>query len=305
MKFQRFTKKNIIVNTLLVTLYLLWSNLALHSGAGSLFLSAFWLVMFYAHQKTRRFILGFSIFILYWIIYDSMRILPNYQVNTVHIKQPYIIEKSLFGVVYNNKLLTPNEYFDIIHTKTLDIIAGLFYLNWVPVPLAFAFYLYFKNKELFINFSLTFLLVNIAGFIIYYLYPAAPPWYVKIYGFDLHIGVPGNTAGLGRFDALTGINVFSSLYGKNANVLAAMPSLHASYPVVVLYYALKNRMKAASGFFVIFMLGIWFSAVYSGHHYIIDVLAGLIIAITVIFAFEKISNKKSIKKHLENFSKII
>ncbi len=305
MKFQRFTKKNIITNGILTVAYLLWSGLVLHSGAEKFYLTGFWLVMYYAGNKTRRFILGFSIFLIYWIIYDSMRILPNYEVGTVHIKQPYNLEKSLFGIVYNNKTITPNEFFDAVHTKTLDIIAGLFYLNWVPVPLAFALYLYFKNKELFVKFSLTFLLVNIAGFVVYYLYPAAPPWYVKLYGFQLHIGVPGNTAGLGRFDNITGVHVFSSLYEKNANVLAAMPSLHASYPVIVLYYALKNGMKTASAVFVIFMLGIWFSAVYSGHHYLIDVLAGALLAVVIIALFEKSCNYPSIKNRLVRFSEII
>jgi len=38
--------------------------------------------------------------------------------------------------------------------------------------------------------------------------------------------------------------------------------------------------------FVVFMLGIWFAAVYSGHHYIIDVLAGILCALIGIAIFE-------------------
>lgn len=228
-----------------------------------------------------------------------MRILPNYEVSAVHIKQPYELEKILFGITFHHNLITPNEYFDLIHTKFLDVMSGLFYINWVSVPIAFAVYLYFKDKILFTKFSMVFLLVNIFGFIIYYIYPAAPPWYVKLYGFNLHLGVPGNIAGLGRFDKLIGIPIFAGLYEKNANVLAAMPSLHASYPVIVLFYAIKKRLGWGNLFFILFMLGIWFSAVYSGHHYIIDVVMGVMLALVVLFSFEKITTIKYINKLIQ------
>jgi len=301
MEFKRFTKRDIIINSLIAIIYLIWTHFAGGTRPEHYFLVFLWFIMFYAHEKTRRFILGFSIFIIFWIIYDSMRILPNYEVSAVHIKQPYELEKLLFGITFQHSIYTPNEYFELIHTKFLDIVSGLFYINWIPIPIAFGVYLYFKDKILFTQFSLAFLLVNIFGFIIYYLYPAAPPWYVKLYGFDLHIGIPGNTAGLGRFDKLTGIPIFAGLYEKNANVLAAIPSLHASYPVIVLFYAIKKRLGWVNIFFILFMLGIWFSAVYSGHHYVLDIIAGASLAIIVLFIFEKISKKQRLNHWMQKF----
>src|SRR5882757_4617233 len=104
----------------------------------------------------------------------------------------------------------------------------------MPIPLLFAFYLFRKNKIQFLHFSLAFLFVNLIGFVVYYACPAAPPWYVQQYGFDVNFNTPGNTAGLARFDAYFGINLFHNLYAKSSNVFAAMPSLHSAYPVVVL-----------------------------------------------------------------------
>ncbi len=305
MSFKRFTKKNIITNIILAITYVLWNIFVGGLRSEHVFLIVLWFVMFYATEKTRKFILGFSIFIIYWIIYDSMRILPNYKVSQAHIRQPYEYEKSLFGIADGNTLLTPNEYFALYHKPFLDLLSGLFYINWVPVPLAFGVYLYFKDKYIFTKFSLVFLLVNIFGFIIYYIYPAAPPWYVQLYGFDLHIGVPGNRAGLARFDNLIDIPVFKNIYNKNANVLAAMPSLHATYPLIVLFYGIKKGLKKINIIFAIFMLGIWFSAVYSSHHYIIDLIAGVILAIIVILLFEKISEKPFFNKKIQSFIKQI
>ena len=137
------------------------------------------------------------------------------------------------------------------------------------------------------HFSLTFLFVNIIGFIIYYIYPAAPPWYVQHYGFQFIAHTPGNTAGLQRFDNFFHAGIFNSLYAKSSNVFAAMPSLHSSYPLITLYYGIKNRLGAINIVFAIIMFGIWFAAVYSSHHYILDVLAGITCAIIGIFIFQK------------------
>jgi len=302
MEFHRFTKKNIMINTLLVLVYLLWNFVIGEIRSEHYFLVILWLAAFYVSDKSRRFILAFSIFILFWIIYDSMRIIPNYEVSTPHIQEPYAFEKAIFGIHHNGILLTPNEYFSIVNNQFLDFLSGFFYINWMPIPIGFGVYLYLTNKSLFIKYSLAFLLVNLLGFIIYYLYPAAPPWYVELYGFDLHIGVPGNRAGLIRFDELVGVPVFENIYNKNANVLAAIPSLHAAYPVVVLFYAVKKKMKLwiKTGF-TLFMLGIWFSAVYSCHHYIIDVLMGVMLALMTLFLFDRILRNPEADKMIRQF----
>lgn len=306
MEFIRFTKKNIIINTVLVVIYLLWNIIVGEIRSEHYLLVILWLSAFYAHDKSRRFILGFSIFIIFWVIYDSMRIIPNYEVSTVHINEPYEFEKILFGINVNGNLLTPNEYFSIFNNKILDFLSGFFYINWMPIPIGFGIYLYLKDKSLFLEYSLVFLLVNLLGFAIYYLYPAAPPWYVEIYGFDLQIGIPGNRAGLVRFDELVGLPIFESIYNKNANVMAAIPSLHAAYPVIVLFFAIKKRLSLiAIVLFIIFMSGIWFSAVYSGHHYIIDVLLGVILALITLIIFEKISKRSNLKNYLASFSQKI
>jgi hypothetical protein len=137
----------------------------------------------------------------------------------------------------------------------------------------------------FVYFSLTFLLVNLLGFAVYYLSPAAPPWYVQQYGFGFKPLTTGSTAGLAKFDVVAGISLFESLYARGSNVFAAMPSLHSAYPVVVLYFGWKNRLGWVNGFFALVTAGIWFAAVYTGHHYVLDVGAGAVCAVVGIGFF--------------------
>jgi len=252
---------------------------------------------YFLTDATRRLITGFSIFVVFWILYDYMRAFPNYAYRAVDVAQLYHTEKSLFGIASHGQLLTPNEFWLRHHQPWLDVLCGVFYLCWVPIPLAFAGYLFFKARRLFFAFALTFLLVNILGFIVYYLHPAAPPWYVQQYGLVFQPLTMGSTAGLARFDSFFGIELFKGIYAKNANVFAAMPSLHSAYPVVVLFYALKHRAGVFNLVFLLIMLGIWFAAVYTSHHYVLDVLAGITIAslgillIRLLLAHSKLFNR--------------
>lgn len=247
------------------------------------------LALYYAGLPTRKLAFALIPFILFAMSYDWMRVYPNYRLNPIDVQGLYEAEKSLFGIGADGRTLIPGEYFLLHHRPLLDILAGLFYLCWVPVPLAFGLWMFFKGRRsIYLRFAMAFLLVNLVGFAGYYIHPAAPPWYAMNYGFEPVLSTPGNVAGLGRFDELLGIHIFEGLYGRNANVFAAVPSLHAAYMVVVVYYAVAARCNPRLiALFAFIMAGIWWTAVYSGHHYIIDVLLGILCALTGILLLEK------------------
>ncbi len=86
---------------------------------------------------------------------------------------------------------------------------------------------------------------------------------------------------------MTGLGIFNALYARNSNVFAAVPSLHSAYTLVAFIYAVRSRApKAWSVVLAVVTLGIWFTAVYSSHHYIIDVLLGIATALAGTALFE-------------------
>lgn len=230
-----------------------------------------------------KLILALLPFAVFGLMYFSMKFFPSYEYNDIDISGLYAAEKSIFGFI-------PCEYFSINHNTLLDIIAGVSYFCWVPLPIAFAIMLFFQKKTKWCaHFTLSFLLCNIIGFCIYYAHPAAPPWYVMNYGFDLQFGVPGNVGGLLRFDHLIGVPLFQSIYSGNSNVFAAIPSLHAAYMLIATIYAiLSQQNKITIVIFSLVTIGIWFTAVYSGHHYVIDVMLGIATATVAVLIFEQL-----------------
>jgi len=286
------------------------------------------LLLFFAHPASRRLAVALLPFVVFEVCYDWMRLYPNYMVNDIDVRGLYDAECSLFGINGQSATLTSQpsilnsavggdlqsppitlcEYFYTHHCTLADLFSGLAYLCWVPGPMALGLWLYFTgHRREYLHFAVAFLVVNWLGFAIYYIHPAAPPWYVIEHGFEPILGTPGSAAGLVRFDELIGIPIFQSIYVNNSNIFAAVPSLHAAYMLVATIYAvMSSRVGAcpmptcqAAGIpspcwqkFIIpaictlITLGIWFAAVYSCHHYIIDVLLGIATAILGVVLFE-------------------
>jgi inositol phosphorylceramide synthase catalytic subunit len=202
--------------------------------------------------------------------------------------------------------MTPNEFWEVHSFTAADVISGIFYLCWVPVPMGFAAFLFYHDRQRFLEFSLTFLITNLIGFVVYYLYPAAPPWYVKAHGFDLVASTAGNAAGLVRFDRFFGVDLFQAMYTKSSNVFAAMPSLHSAYPLIVVYFSWKSRLGVITWLFGVVAAGIWFAAVYTGHHYVLDVLAGVVTAAAGIALFRWMQLKSTVfKRFLHGYAGLI
>lgn len=250
--------------------------------------------LFFGCRTSRKIVVALLPFIIFGISYDWMNIVHNYEVNPVDIEGIYNTEKSLFGITLaNGDILTPNEFFALHTTPVLDFLGGVFYLCWVPVPILFGLYLYFKGERgIYLRFALVFLFVNFIGFAGYYIHPAAPPWYVAIHGFGLDLTTHGEVAGLGAFDRMTGLGIFHGLYGRNANVFAAVPSLHSAYTFVAFIYSLKSKSPLWTKILLATVtLGIWFTAVYTSHHYIIDVSLGILCSILGYILFERVFMK--------------
>lgn len=247
------------------------------------------------NERTRKFLSYFFPFMLTGIVYDSMRYYYWQGIEgNIHVAEPYDIEKKLFGMPDMGKLLTPNEYFQIHTFKILDFFCGLAYLTFVFEYLGAGFVMFFsKNLKVLRAFGWCFFLVNVMGFATYYIYPAAPPWYVSHYGFgpaQMYIGaMPGGAA---RFDALFGTHFFDAMYGQSVDVYGAIPSLHVSYPLLVAWSAFVTKRFRV--FSVCFYFLMCFSAVYLNHHYIIDIILGTIYAVVALLIIRAIQERKTL-----------
>ena len=248
------------------------------------------------HKYSFQIVLALAGFIGFISMYDAMTFLPNYAVNPIHLEDLYDLELKYFGVMMDGRCVSLCEWFEPRMSDFQSFIYGFSYLLWVPGPMTFALFLLWKNKPGAIEFTYCYLLTNFIGIIIYYIYPAAPPWYYLNYGTEIDTTIMGSEAYLSEFDRLIGIPIFQSIYVKGANVFGAIPSLHAAYPLLGLFFAYRHKHKGFVIFFVLMAIGTWIGAVYTWHHYVIDVILGILCAMLAIGLMMLIVRTSSFKR---------
>jgi hypothetical protein len=170
-------------------------------------------------------------------------------------------------------------------TGALEVFAVLMWLSHFAFPLALGFGLWLRRRyEVFTALMCGILGALVLGEITFVLAPTAPPWLAAQHGHlppvhhllkqslaDMHL------SGIAKIDGDP----------RNYNIVAALPSLHAAFPVISLLvvrrFGLPRWLQAV---FALQLVGVAFAIVYTGEHYLVDVLAGVLYALAVSWAIE-------------------
>ena len=221
--------------------------------------------------RAASFIKDWAPFLSLLLGYELLRGFADDQGLGVQVESLVNIERYIFGFIPTERLQ------DLLYTSGrvawYDWVAVVTYFLHFPLPLIVAFLLWLKNKAQFNRFIIALLVLSFSGFITFLILPAAPPWYAAERGFvetekiiNIIISQIGWDWNLSYF--------YDSL---NPNPVAAVPSLHAAYPWLS-FLALRNFSKKMAWFFLPYPFLVWFSIVYLGEHYVIDVIAGIVYA---------------------------
>lgn len=295
-KFSPFTAKEIFKTHFFLISFFVFSTLVLmvHHELGHVKLMHFLflgmiLILYFSHAQLRLFFLLGIPFIFQGVTYDFLRYIPFAWLQPIRVLEPYSIDKILFGISYHGTILLFNEYLLHFRSHFFDLICGFAYV--VHVPLAVTWLVLFWKKgsiDLAQRYSTAFLLMNLFAFATHMFYPAAAPWYVAKYGFLQPLGpVMGDPAGLVHLDQILGFSFSKNMYSMGPVTFGAIPSMHAGFPTLAFLYSLKmkRRYSLLVGSYMFLM---WFSALYLQHHYLIDVLLGVLYAFTAYLMIEKL-----------------
>jgi membrane-associated phospholipid phosphatase len=150
-------------------------------------------------------------------------------------------------------------------TTAVDVYCAVVYLSYFLVPHVVGLVLWRRAPALFSRYALAVLVTIYAGLAVSALVPTAPPWLAAEFG-----------------DGVEAARVLTGVVGWNpedyapgapaANPVAAMPSLHMAVTAVVAFVAWRSR--AARVVAVLYALSMAFALVYTGEHYVSDLLAG-------------------------------
>jgi hypothetical protein len=131
----------------------------------------------------------------------------------------------------------------------------------------------------FRRFVALFVGLTLLGYVTYVLYPAMPPWLASQTGH-----LPPTTRIVPFVWSHLGVHQAAALFtGGNRfdNNIAAMPSLHAAYPMLICLFFWSRANRWFRALLVAYVLAMAFTLVYAGEHFVLDELVGWTYAIVV------------------------
>lgn len=159
-----------------------------------------------------------------------------------------------------------------------DIASWTVYGLHFPEPLIVGFAIWLRTRDGFRRFSTAFLVLAALAFIGYVIYPAVPPW-MAFQKYHV-IGPVHKIFSLFNDDVLKGQfgNHYKHVMDIRYNLTAAMPSLHAAFPVLSALY-LRKTFGNWGLLMLVYAVVVWFSVVYMAEHWMIDVIVGIVCAL--------------------------
>ncbi len=236
--------------------------------------------------RTRDFIVRFVPFLGLLVAYDSMRGWADDLSGTVNY-WPMIHWDEWFG---NGRLptITLQSWWWDGTLKWYDFYFYFLYTIHFLVPVIMGLLLWRYRPKLYWPFVWTLVGASFIAFIIYVIFPAAPPWLAHEQGYI--------SENLHRVSSdvwwAMGVQNFSEVYKNiSPNAVAAVPSLHSAYPLIATLFVGLAFGFRKSWFIWLYPLSMWVGVVYLGEHYVFDIVAAIILVgvvmSAVLYGFKK------------------
>jgi len=154
----------------------------------------------------------------------------------------------------------------IISSRLTDWMEFAYFYHVVNIPLVACFLYLFRDRARFREMMSGLMVISFLGLLGYMLVPAIGPMYTLRNQYTVPL-----RQSVGAFNREVDFMNFARIRRD------VFPSLHVGISFVVWLYAYRNSKKL---FWILspLILSLWFSAVYLRYHYLIDILAGLILA---------------------------
>ena len=257
------------------------------------------------------------------VVYDYTRGIADTLGMPVLWSQPGDVDKAMFGGTVPTIWL--QEHLKLGHSPWWEALVSLTYASFFLMPYVVAGVLWLRARSAFRKWALRFVTMSFLGVACFILIPAAPPWAaaacrpVDVVGhpsdpvcmyFSAQYTASNNLLGVmhpvnqganpwverlsGRGWQAMHLPVAKQMLdeGQGAvDLVAAIPSLHAGCTLLFVIFAWTRVRKRWRPLLAGYALMMAFSLVYSAEHYVIDILAGWVMAVLVSIGFNRYESR--------------
>ena len=221
------------------------------------------------------FLLDWAPFVLLVVLYEALRDL----VPVFGAPHHYLgwIDSDLFGGRLPTIWLQSNFY-RAQSVDWEDSAATAVYFLYYLVPLVVGLFWWFRKRSTYFRYASALLTLCGLAFATYIVLPTVPPWLA--FPQSVHEITDATVRGWNLPGQLVSVYL-----DHDYNLYAAFPSLHAAFPVVMIYYGwLRSRVLGAV--MMLYAALVWISIVFLGEHYVIDIVGAIAYAIVAIIVVE-------------------
>lgn len=243
-------------------------------------------------ERGRRFFVDLAPLFGFWLVYDRLRLIQPLLYARVDVEDAFGLERWAFGWLTNGAVPAHaasawlGGHSGAVARSIAWTAQAVYFSHLFVVPIVIlAFwalgYSQARYRAEFCRHLRAFTLLNFGAIVIYLLLPVAPPWWVTLNG------MAQPTAEL-----VAQVNIANAMPGtliqgmiRNASQwFAAVPSLHGAYPVLLLLlFPCKSNKLALTGF-GLYACAMWIATVVLNQHYVIDLVAGALLALIAWWA---------------------
>jgi membrane-associated phospholipid phosphatase len=242
---------------------------------------------FVSNGRVRRFFTDWWPLFAFWLTYDRLRLLQPLLFSRVAVEAPYLLERWLFGwlaggdVPPHSARLWLASLGDTAAGVTVGWSAQLIYLSYLLILPVHLFIWWLRgnsdptDRGRFHRHIVAFTALHVMAMATYVALPVAPPWWVSLHGMvqpTVDLVARTNMA-----DAMYGV-IVQRMIKNAAQWFGAVPSLHAAYPVLLWFLALRDRGRPITIVLGVYSALMFVVTVVLNQHYIIDLVAAVILA---------------------------
>ena len=180
-------------------------------------------------------------------------------------------DKALFGGETPTEWLQAHMY-DPQALTAWNVGFTLTYTSYFITPFALAGWFWVRDRLDFLRYRRRLITLALTGLATYILFPAAPPWLASQEGL---LGAVQRTTGKGWDIIGIGTAGLFSEGQASVNVVAAVPSLHAGFTMLVaLAIWPRVRQRWLRPLLLLYPLAMGLTLVACGEHYVFDIVLG-------------------------------
>jgi membrane-associated phospholipid phosphatase len=227
--------------------------------------------------RSKEFVKNSALIIVVFLTYEALLGVAGVLVQTGNVTSLAWVDQALVG---SNFAADVQQAFA---SPITTLVSTMFYGLHVFLIMAALALFWLKRKAVYLEYTYSLVLTTYLALFTFVVLPTAPPWMA---GTALNLLKTGDKMLPNGFQTIA-----VALLSGESDLVAAFPSLHAAYATLFAIFMFKLGRKYGLVSLPI-AGGVYFSIIYLGQHFLVDLLGGIVYAGVSAYAVQRLMTRR-------------